>query len=187
MLANEQVIAGECERCGTKVEQRFLEQWFFRITDYAERLLDNLDTHRLVGVARRQAQRNWIGQVRGRRDRRSACRTTRGRWRGDGHAPAAHGRDHRGRRSDIRVFTTRPDTIFGATYLVLAPEHPLVDRAHDATTQRDDVAAYRARAAKQDLVTRKVTKEKTGVFTGAYAINPGDAASRSRSGSPTTC
>src|SRR3954468_5791540 len=73
--------------------------------------------------------------------------------------------------TDIRVFTTRPDTIFGATYLVLAPEHPLVD-ALVTDDQREEVAAYRAATSKQDLVTRKVNREKTGVFTGAYAINP---------------
>src|SRR5439155_6988213 len=73
--------------------------------------------------------------------------------------------------TDIRVFTTRPDTIFGATYLVLAPEHPLVD-ALVTDEQREEVGAYRAAAAKQDLVTRKVNRQKTGVFTGAYAINP---------------
>src|SRR5206468_6133532 len=73
--------------------------------------------------------------------------------------------------TDIKVFTTRPDTIFGATYLVLAPEHPFVD-ALTTDEQREEVLEYRAAAAKQDIVTRKVSKEKTGVFTGAYAINP---------------
>jgi leucyl-tRNA synthetase len=167
VLANEQVVAGECERCGTRVEQRFLEQWFFRITDYAGRLLENLN--RLDwSETTKAAQRNWIG-------------------RSEGAEIVFRVQDHLGAAgaatvtpttgemavedADIQVFTTRPDTIFGATYLVLAPEHPLVDRIA-TDDERTAVEEYRARAARQDLVARKVNKEKTGVFTGAYAINP---------------
>ncbi len=151
VLSNEQVVNGECERCGTRVEQRQLEQWFFRITDYAARLLKNLE-----GLdwseSTRTAQRNWIGASTGAR---LSFRVT-----DDGDSA-----------DDIVVFTTRPDTVFGATYLVLAPEHPLVD-AITRPEQRDSVNAYRARSAKQDLVARKTSREKTGAFTGATAINP---------------
>ena len=167
VLANEQVIAGACERCGAMVEQRFLEQWFFRITDYAARLLTNLDTLDW-SESTKAAQRNWIGRSEGAeivfqvQDLFGVSATASvAPGSGEIAVPPA----------EIRVFTTRPDTIFGATYLVLAPEHPLV---HRITTdeQRSAIEEYRTRAAKQDLVSRKVTKEKTGVFTGAYAINP---------------
>ncbi len=168
VLANEQVIAGECERCGARVEQRFLEQWFFRITDYAGRLLDNLD--RLDwSDSTKQAQRNWIGRSDGAEivfrvqdlEELTGTATTEIGLSGE----------YTLQPIDIKVFTTRPDTIFGATYLVLAPEHPLLDRL-TTDEQRDAVQEYVARAAKQDIVSRKVSKEKTGVFTGSYAINP---------------
>jgi leucyl-tRNA synthetase len=168
VLANEQVIAGECERCGAKVEQRFLEQWFFRITDYAGRLLDNLD--RLDwSESTKQAQRNWIGRSDGAEivfrvqdlEELTGTATTEIGLSGE----------YALRPIDIRVFTTRPDTIFGATYLVVAPEHPLVESL-TTDEQRDAVRDYVARAAKQDIVSRKVSKEKTGVFTGSYAVNP---------------
>ncbi len=147
VLANEQVVAGACERCGTLVEQRLLEQWFFRISDYAERLLNNLSTLDWSDTTR-TAQRNWIGKSEGAELRFAA-----------------------GTAGHIEVFTTRPDTVFGATYMVLAPEHPMVD-ALTTPAQRADVEAYRLRASKQDLVARRVNKEKTGVFTGSHAINP---------------
>jgi len=142
VLANEQVINGECERCGSKVEQRFLEQWFFAISSYAERLLNNLDTLDWSETTK-TAQRNWIGKSEGAEI-----------WF-DG----------------IKVFTTRADTIYGATYVVLAPEHPLVD-AHTTEEQRAAVNEYRARAARRDLVSRKTTKDKTGVDTGSTVTNP---------------
>ena len=134
MLANEQVINGACERCGAQVEQRSLEQWFFRISEYAERLLNNLDRIDWSETTK-TAQRNWIG-------------------RSDGAEIEFEVPDSR----RITVFTTRPDTIFGATYLVLAPEHPLVARL-TTEAQRAEVEAYRERTKRQDLVTRKVTKE----------------------------
>ena len=147
VLSNEQVVNGACERCGTPVEQRFLEQWFFRITDYAQRLLDDLDWIDWSETTK-TAQRNWIGRSEG----------------AEIIFPVGD--------EKIAVFTTRPDTIFGATYLVLAPEHPLVSTI-TAPEERGEVDAYVRRTAKQDLVARKVTeKEKTGVFTGAYAKNP---------------
>ncbi|HET9682834.1 MAG TPA: leucine--tRNA ligase [Gemmatimonadaceae bacterium] len=166
VLANEQVIAGACERCGTLVEQRFLEQWFFRITDYAGRLLANLD-HLDWSESTKTAQRNWIGKSVGAEISFPVVDMTvygaSTATSGNGDAPVAP--------PSVRVFTTRPDTIFGATYLVLAPEHPLVDAiTHD--DHRVEVRDYVARSAKQDLVTRKTSKEKTGVFTGAYATNP---------------
>jgi leucyl-tRNA synthetase len=142
VLANEQVIAGECERCGSKVEQRFLEQWFFAISRYADRLLKNLDTLDWSETTK-TAQRNWIGKSEGAEI-----------WF-DG----------------IKVFTTRPDTIYGATYVVLAPEHPLVD-AHTTDAQRMAVNEYRDRASRRDLVSRKTTKDKTGVATGSTVTNP---------------
>ena len=169
VLANEQVIAGACERCGTLVEQRFLEQWFFRITDYAPRLLANLDWLDW-SESTKTAQRNWIGRSDGAeitfrvQDLQEFTATATVATGGSGEFVAE--------AVDIRVFTTRPDTIFGATYMVLAPEHPLVDQL-TTDEHRAEVNTYKERAAKQDIVTRKVNKEKTGVFTGAFAINPG--------------
>ena len=150
VLANEQVIDGYCERHpDAQVEQRLTEQWFFTITAYAERLLKNLDWIDWSDITK-TAQRNCIGRSDGAEiDFPLAADPPRA----------------------IRVFTTRPDTVFGATYMVLAPEHALVDTL-TAAAQRDAVAAYRARVAKMDVVTRKAVREKTGVFTGAYAINP---------------
>ena len=150
VLANEQVIAGACERCGTAVEQRELEQWFFKITDYAERLLQNLDDQTKMDWSSSTAlsQRNWIGRNTGAEI------------------------DFAAGGEVIRVFTTRPDTLFGATFMVLAPEHPLVGRL-TSPEQRAAVTAYQKAAAAQDLVSRKVgDKDKTGVFTGGHAVNP---------------
>ena len=127
VLANEQVIAGACERCGTQVEQRFLEQWFFRITDYAERLLDNLDDASKIGLVG-DHEADGAAQL----DRRAPTVRTC-----DFATPT---------RAPIRVFTTRPDTIFGATYMVLAPEHPLVDTL-TAPAEKAQVDAYRTAAA----------------------------------------
>ena len=153
VLANEQVINGFCERHPeTRVEQRTLEQWYFRITDYAERLLSNLDDRAKMDWSdtTTQAQRNWLGRSEG--------------------AEIDFAVD--GASDSIRVYTTRPDTLFGATFMVLAPEHPLVSRL-TTLMERGAVEAYRAHVASLDLVTRKVgDKDKTGVFTGAYAVNP---------------
>jgi leucyl-tRNA synthetase len=148
VLANEQVINGRCERCDTPVEQRSLDQWFFRITDYAERLLRNLDTLDW-SESTLTLQRNWIGRSEGA----ELVFTT----------PAGQ---------TITVFTTRPDTVFGATYLVLAPEHPLVE-AMTAGEQRAAVRAYQREVQSRDVVARRVgEKVKTGVFLGSYARNP---------------
>jgi leucyl-tRNA synthetase len=167
VLANEQVIAGECERCGAKVEQRFLEQWFFRITDYAGRLLTNLDWLDW-SESTKLAQRNWIGRSDGAEV--SFRVQDLEEFTGTATIGDATG-EYSALPTDIRVFTTRPDTLFGATYLVLAPEHPLVD-ALTNEAERAAVDEYKAAAAKQDIVSRKVNKEKTGVFTGSFAINP---------------
>jgi leucyl-tRNA synthetase len=150
VLANEQVIDGFCERhLDTQVEQRLTEQWFFKITNYAERLLENLDWIDWSETTK-TAQRNWIGRSEGAHiDFPLAADPTRA----------------------IGVFTTRPDTVFGATYMVLAPEHPWVEELA-SHAQRDAVTAYRERVAKLDLVSRRAVKEKTGVFTGAFAVNP---------------
>jgi leucyl-tRNA synthetase len=152
VLANEQVVSGGfCERCGTEVEQRLLEQWFFRISDYAPRLLENLD-HIDWSETTKTAQRNWIG-------------------RSEGAELEFETRKVSGEKCEIRVFTTRPDTIYGASYMVLAPEHPLVESL-TIRKEKKNVDAYRERTTKQDLVARKTSTEKTGVFTGSYAINP---------------
>jgi len=154
VLANEQVINGYCERHPeTAVTQRVLEQWFFAITRYAQRLLDHLETLDWSETTR-TAQRNWIGRSDG----------------ADLVFETAVG-------EPITVFTTRPDTVFGATWVVLAPEHPLVDLL-TAEECRPAVNAYRRQAQAMDIVSRKVgTKEKTGVFLGAYARNPATGAS----------
>src|SRR6185312_8744231 len=150
VLANEQVINGRCERCDSVVEQRTLEQWFFRITDYADRLLADLDDKAKMDWSESTtlAQRNWLGRSEGAEIVFS------------------------GSGKEIKVYTTRPDTIFGATFMVLAPEHPLV---RDLTTpdRKAEVDAYCRMVAAKDLVSRKVgEREKTGVFTGSYVKNP---------------
>ena len=168
VLANEQVVAGACERCGTMVEQRVLEQWFFRITDYAGRLLANLD-----GLdwseSTKSAQRNWIGKSEGAH--LVFAVQDMATFAGSATVSAGGTDELTASAIQIPVFTTRPDTIYGATYLVLAPEHPLVSTI-TSDEQRQAVGEYVARAGKQDLVSRKTTKEKSGVFTGAYARNP---------------
>ncbi|HET7631001.1 MAG TPA: leucine--tRNA ligase [Gemmatimonadaceae bacterium] len=169
VLANEQVINGACERCGTMVEQRFLEQWFFRITDYAGRLLENLETLDW-SESTKTAQRNWIGKSEGA----ELSFRVQDLMEFAGSATVGGGGlsgEVISTPVELRVFTTRADTIFGATFLVVAPEHPLVDRLA-TEEQRAAVEAYRDAAGKQDIVTRKVNREKTGVFTGSYAINP---------------
>lgn len=151
VLADEQVIDGRCERCGTPVVQRELEQWFFKITQYAQRLLDHLDQLDWSEVVK-AAQRNWIGRSEG---------LTFDLMVSGGNA------------EKITVFTTRPDTIFGMTYVVLAPEHPLVDKL-TTEEQKPKVAAYRETTRRKSELERLAAgaKEKTGVFTGAYALNP---------------
>lgn len=150
VLADEQVIDGSCERCETSVIQRELEQWFFKITDYAQRLLDNLDWLDWSENVK-TAQRNWIGRSEGLEFHMQV----------EGF-PDVH----------ISVFTTRPDTIFGMTYVVLAPEHPFVDRL-TCNGQKASVEQYRAVVRRKSELDRIAQiREKTGVFIGTYAINP---------------
>jgi len=149
VLAAEQAEGGECERCGALVEQRNMRQWFFRITAYAEKLLENLETIDWSETTK-IAQRRWIGRSEGAEvDFRLA--------------------DH---DEKLSVFTTRPDTLWGATYMVLAPEHPLVD-VLTTDEQRDSVSKYVKESGRKTAIEREdVTREKTGVFTGGYAVNP---------------
>ena len=148
VLANEQVVGGLCERCDTAVVQKEMEQWFLRITAYADRLLEG---HAKADFPATTVtlQRNWIGRSEGAE---IAFRAEAG--------------------PEIRVFTTRPDTLFGATYLVLAPEHPIVAQV-TTPDRRAAVAAYAEQArTKRELERVAAEREKTGVFTGGYAINP---------------
>ncbi|HUF01139.1 MAG TPA: leucine--tRNA ligase, partial [Gaiellaceae bacterium] len=145
VLANEQVLPdGSCERCGATVESRVMEQWFFRITDYAQALLDDLETVDWPDSIKAR-QRNWIGRSEG--------------------AEIVFRIDEWG--EDVRVFTTRPDTLHGATFFVLAPEHELVSRI-DA----DEVREYVRRTAAKKTEERAAAEEKTGVFSGLHAVNP---------------
>lgn len=149
VVANEQVIQGLCERCDSEVELRNLPQWFLCITKYASKLLDNIDELDWSDHTRK-AQTNWIGRSEGAEVRFPVL-----------DADLA-----------IEVFTTRPDTLCGATYMVLAPEHPLlVQLTSDA--QKPQVDAYLAESKKINLVDRKLeSREKTGVWTGSYCVNP---------------
>ena len=145
MLANEQVLAdGSCERCGAEVESRLMEQWFFRITDYAQALLDDLDTVDWPESIKAR-QRNWIGRSEG--------------------AEILFRIEELD--EDVPVFTTRPDTLYGATFFVLAPEHELVARIDS-----DEVRDYVRRAGAKKTVERAQATEKTGVVTGLHVVNP---------------
>ncbi len=171
VLANEQVISGCCERCDTPVEQRRIAQWFFRITDYAQRLLDHLKGLDWSETTKK-AQHNWIGRSDGAvlsfpvlPLEGAAVSGSEPMSEEDVSALASES-------ASIDVFTTRPDTVFGATYMVLSPEHPLVD-AVTTDEERGRVDRYRGQAAAKDLVARqKVEKAKTGVFTGGCCLNP---------------
>jgi leucyl-tRNA synthetase len=170
VLANEQVISGRCERCDTPVEQRRIAQWFFRITEYAERLLDNLERIDWSETTKK-AQHNWIGRSEGAILRFPILAPEprngeNGHDAEDGGDGEESGDGEDGDGPQIEVFTTRPDTVFGATYMVLSPEHPLVDEV-TSEEQREAVSAYRDQAAAKDLVARqKVEKTKSGVHTG---------------------
>ncbi|HEU5489705.1 MAG TPA: leucine--tRNA ligase [Gaiellaceae bacterium] len=144
VLANEQVRDGRCERCGFEVESRLMEQWFFRITDYAQAMLDDLETVDWPDSIKAR-QRNWIGRSEGAEVLFRIERLD----------------------EDVPVFTTRPDTLYGATFFVLAPEHELVARIDS-----DEVRDYVRRAGVKKTAERAQALEKTGVFTGLHAINP---------------
>ena len=148
VLANEQVEGGKCWRCGNPVTKRNLKQWFFRITAYADEILeatDALDWTEMV----KTMQKNWIGRSVGAEVEFTVS----------------------GQDSKITVFTTRPDTLFGATYIALAPEHPLISQLVNSDT-REKVEAYIQTSQQKSDVERQENKEKTGVFTGSYVINP---------------
>ena len=149
VLANEQVVDGRCERCGAEVEKRSLEQWFFRITDYAEALLDEMNLLEHWPERVLTMQRNWIGRSEG--------------------AEVVFRVE--GAEIDLPVFTTRPDTLFGATFFVLAPEHPLVAELVAGRPEEEAVRAYVKQAQTRSSIERE-EKEKDGVFTGRNVINP---------------
>jgi leucyl-tRNA synthetase len=151
VLANEQVIDGACERCGTPVIVKMLEQWFFKITDYADRLLEDFKLLESWPQRVITMQRNWIGRSEGA-EVVFRC-----------PEPPI----------DFPVFTTRPDTLFGATFFVLAPEHPDLDRLIEGTPLEERVREYVQEALKESIEERTDTdREKTGVFTGRDVINP---------------
>ncbi|RCW58282.1 MULTISPECIES: leucine--tRNA ligase [Halanaerobium] len=151
VLANEQVVNESCERCGTEVDKRDLEQWFLKITDYAERLLDD---HQLLDGWPEKVklmQKNWIGRSEGTRVNFKLPKLDK----------------------DLEVFTTRPDTLFGATYMVLAPEHPYVRELTEGTDKEEEVETFVKKVKKQKEQERtSAESEKLGLFTGAYAVNP---------------
>ncbi|MEZ6099494.1 MAG: leucine--tRNA ligase [Pirellulaceae bacterium] len=169
VLANEEVVDGKSERGGHPVERRPLRQWMLRITAYADRLdkdLEQLDWSPSIKLL----QRNWIGRSTGAEvDFFIGPPEKLGSWK----AARAKSKFPRVAELDVlRVYTTRPDTLFGATYMVIAPEHPYVDRL-TTPEQKAAVEKYRTQAsAKSDLERTELAKEKTGVFTGAYAVNP---------------
>ena len=151
VLANEQVVEGCCERCGAAVEAKNLEQWFFKITDYADRLLDDMATLESWPERVLTMQRNWIGRSTG--------------------AEAIFRNEELA--IDLPVFTTRPDTLFGATFFVVAPEHPLVADLARGTPQEAEVADYVRRTAGKSVADRmNADKAKTGVFCGRTVTNP---------------
>ncbi|MCG3179846.1 MAG: Leucine--tRNA ligase [Phycisphaerae bacterium] len=171
VLANEEVIDGKSERGGHPVVRRPMKQWMLKITAYADRLLKDLD---LVDWPEpiKEMQRNWIGRSVGATVDFPIARGTAGDLEAFFASRKSSGLPEKPGDDVIRIFTTRPDTLFGATYMVLAPEHPLVDRI-TTDAQRNAVKAYRAEAArKSDLQRTDLAKDKTGVFTGGYAINP---------------
>ncbi len=170
-LAREQVWGEDrhCERCGTPVIKKELNQWKFRITNYAQELLDDLDNIDWPERVKTM-QSNWIGRSEGAEVEFAIddLRLTKD----DGADSEVVNQKSKIVNPVIEVFTTRPDTLWGATFMVLAPEHPLVDEV-TSDEQRGAVAAYQQEAERLDEIARAATdKEKTGVFTGGYAINP---------------
>jgi leucyl-tRNA synthetase len=150
VLANEQVVDGHCERCGAEVVKRNLSQWFFRITEYVERLLGDIDQLDEWPDRVRTMQRNWIGRSEG----------------------ATFTMEVADSDLSFEVFTTRPDTIFGMTFAVLSPEHPLVDRLVEGSEYEEEMRRYQEQAARASEIERLAEGDKTGVFSGRYAVNP---------------
>jgi leucyl-tRNA synthetase len=150
VLANEQVIQGACERCGTMVERRDLTQWFFKITDYAQRLLDDMDVFTDWPERVLTMQRNWIGRSQGARVTFVIAETG----------------------EEIDVFTTRPDTLWGATFFVFSVEHPAVRRLAEVGGTLGEVEPLIERARAASLISREEADTKDGVFLGVHAVNP---------------
>src|SRR3989441_4843940 len=150
-IANEDVVNGRCERCGTEVTKKELNQWMLRITKYADRLLDGLK-HLDWPEKVKTMQTNWVGRSEGAEVTFTAIAAS-------------------GARHPLNIFTTRPDTLFGATYMVMAPEHALVPELTTAQ-QAAEVESYAEKVKSERDVDRAAKTEKTGVFTGAHAINP---------------
>jgi leucyl-tRNA synthetase len=150
-LANEEVVNGVCERCGGEVVRKVKSQWMLKITDYAQKLIDGLDSVDFIEKVKVQ-QRNWIGRSEGAEVDFSIAGTD----------------------DKLRVFTTRPDTLFGATYMVVSPEHPFIDKYKEKIQNLPDVMAYRETASrKSDFERTELNKEKTGVeLKGLYAVDP---------------
>jgi leucyl-tRNA synthetase len=152
VLANEQVHDGRCERCGAEVEVRLMEQWFFRITNYSQELLDDLERVDYPEPIKAR-QRNWIGRSEG--------------------AEIVFRIEELD--VDVPVFTTRPDTLFGSTFFVLAPEHELVEQIAARSERGDEIREYVRKSALKKAEERAAAEEKTGVFTGLRALNPVNA------------
>ena len=151
VLANEQVVNGKCERCKSEVGKKDLEQWFFKITDYAQRLLDDIDKLGGWPDKVKSMQTNWIGRSEG--------------------AELEFKID--GSDKTLTVYTTRPDTIYGVSYMVIAPEHPIVDELITGTEYETDCREFIKRVQTQSEIVRSATDtEKEGIFTGTYMINP---------------
>ena len=150
-LANEEVVNGVCERCGAPVVRKVKSQWMLKITEYADKLLEGLNDVDYIERVK-VSQKNWIGKSQG----------------AEVDFPIA------GKDEKLTVYTTRPDTLFGATYMVVSPEHPLLDKYKDDITNWDDIASYREQAArKSDFERSELAKEKTGVeIDGLRAVNP---------------
>ena len=154
-LANEEVVNGVCERCGGEVVRRVKSQWMLKITDYAQKLLDGLENVEFIDKVKTQ-QKNWIGRSEGAEV--------------DFTVPAAKDSG----TGVLTVYTTRPDTLFGATYMVVSPEHPMIEKLRDKIENYEEVLAYKAEAAKKsDFERTEMAKDKTGVpLKGITAINP---------------
>ena len=179
VLSDEQIVSAQCERCGTQTEKRQMEQWFFKITDYAEKLLKNLDSLDWPQDVK-TIQRNWIGKSEGARIKFPICHCEES----EGRRSNPVGNDNNsgsprpdGARDDggfIEVFTTRPDTIFGATFLVMCPEHQLIHDFKDKIKNIKEIEEYIVKAKQKSSLERTdLNKDKTGIeVKGIKAINP---------------
>lgn len=150
-LANEEVVNGVCERCGSEVVRKVKSEWMLKITNYADKLLEGLNDVDYIERVK-TSQRNWIGRSEGAEVDFSIA----------------------GKEDKLRVYTTRPDTLFGATYMVVSPEHPIIDKYKEEITNWDEIVAYREMAAKKsDFERTELAKDKTGVLLGGFqAVNP---------------